>query len=1224
MTARTLAKKGTWTSIFALAFVLLSLLALDRARAAPLLAPALSANPSSGPAGSITKLVGSGFTYATGALPLQVRWDGVTKATLVLPKSGSFSELFTIPAGAAPGTHEISVCNFCGPEFEESATTKFIVTGAPTDTSLPPAPTSTPLPPKPTDTPTPVPPKPSNTPTASHTAPPATTSPSGLADVCEDLGLGLDSVVVDFEQNSGTFYDDIARDFGVLIERSAEKVLPRVAPHSPTSALRGAIAQEFGSPPIHFNFERPVAAVGMFVGLDPAGTVDGDVTAVLTVYGFRDGVQPLVELGSDAVTLPPGPSDIRYCLRVVPEAGDPIIRAVLEYYDNTGNTHVEPRLMDDLTLLYSDVALPEDRPPLVEITSPSDGVLVPGDAVTVGLRATITEDRWLRRVWYRINDSEREQIGFSTGSLTEYLTGLSFSPVRFEFRRTNTLTIEAEDSSGQMGSDTITVHYDPLPTPTPTPALDIIAYKFEITQAIQCLENPSCGADNSIPIYRGKPTLVRLYVRASGTASEIANITGRLCVRWWGYYADRYSSCVAPLAPVTVAVVANPVQAFRGDLSRTLNFLIPSHAVNASANSVTELDIDMSVNVPHPNPELNYGMYVPECCRANNSFSTRLVLDSGRPLDIEMIRGEGADGIYPDADDWLAPARFLNMVYPTGRINYWAPEGDDVFDMVDDYADTPSDDCGDGWDHALDDLDEYDFFRDDPVDYYRDYAMIDERVRHGYHGCGETPGDSAAGMVNTAAHWADFAGQIMAQEVAHNHGRDHAPGCGAGDPDGGYPSGTDAAGSTGMPIIGEWGIDLRSMTLYPPDDAYDFMSYCGGAGTVTDFGSYRVNRGGIWVGPYTYRALAGAIRSIDRIPDPRAGALMKPPPAVQPGIEVLAGRVEVGPQSASLRWGFYRLPLPADEALPRGDAGRYTVELLDAAGASLLQRLFDPLSTGEDHDPERGVIRVILPWQPGAAQIIVRRDQRTLLTVPVSPNPPALRLLSPNGGESWQADGVQRIEWESSDLDGDALTYVVQYSSDGGLHWSPLALHRSETSLEIDASNLAGAAQARLRIIASDGVNTTMDEADAEFSVAQKPPKSAILSPYEGQSFPVGEQALFMGAALDLEDRLVEDTAYYWTSDRDGLLGVGRNLWGLPLSPGRHQITLTVTDRDGLATRAQVSIVVGGAEAAGDPSADRPPLWLFGGLGLSACAGLLLVLIPAGLWLTRRRARVGS
>src|SRR3989304_9541836 len=109
-----------------------------------------------------------------------------------------------------------------------------------------------------------------------------------------------------------------------------------------------------------------------------------------------------------------------------------------------------------------------------------------------------------------------------------------------------------------------------------------------------------------------------------------------------------------------------------------------------------------------------------------------------------------------------------------------------------------------------------------------------------------------------------------------------------------------------------------------------------------------------------------------------------------------------------------RRPPPAGEALPLGNAGRYTVELLDAAGASLLQRRYDPLSTGDDHDPERGAIRVILPWQPGTARIVVRRDQRTLLTVPVSPNPPALRLLSPNGGESWRGDGAQRIEWEAS------------------------------------------------------------------------------------------------------------------------------------------------------------------------------------------------------------------
>jgi hypothetical protein len=57
---------------------------------------------------------------------------------------------------------------------------------------------------------------------------------------------------------------------------------------------------------------------------------------------------------------------------------------------------------------------------------------------------------------------------------------------------------------------------------------------------------------------------------------------------------------------------------------------------------------------------------------------------------------------------------------------------------------------------------------------------------------------------------------VMAHELGHNFGRDHAP-CGvSGDPNYPYPNGS----------IGTWGYDLASGTLRDPSERYDLMSYC--------------------------------------------------------------------------------------------------------------------------------------------------------------------------------------------------------------------------------------------------------------------------------------------------------------------------------------------------------------------------------------------------------------
>ncbi len=74
---------------------------------------------------------------------------------------------------------------------------------------------------------------------------------------------------------------------------------------------------EFGSAmlPIRMAFDRPLTALGVFVGMQEAVWVSGDVTAVLDVYGYRGGAGDLVRLGVDSTTFPAGPTDVIHCLR---------------------------------------------------------------------------------------------------------------------------------------------------------------------------------------------------------------------------------------------------------------------------------------------------------------------------------------------------------------------------------------------------------------------------------------------------------------------------------------------------------------------------------------------------------------------------------------------------------------------------------------------------------------------------------------------------------------------------------------------------------------------------------------------------------------------------------------------------------------------------------------------------------------------------------------------
>jgi len=274
------------------------------------------------------------------------------------------------------------------------------------------------------------------------------------------------------------------------------------------------------------------------------------------------------------------------------------------------------------------------------------------------------------------------------------------------------------------------------------------------------------------------------------------------------------------------------------------------------------------------------------------------------------------------------------------------------------------------------------------------------------------------------------------------------------------------------------------------------------------------------------------------------------------------------------------------------------VDLLDAGGVSLLQRFFDPTDLSNTDSAGVNVVRVWVPWVDGTAAIAFSRDGRVLLNVPVSVSTPAVTLVSPNGGESWGESGTRRVEWQASDGDGDPLEFTLQLSPDAGQSWSALAIGVSETSYEVEAADLAGSDRARVRVVASDGVNTASDESDADFSIGKKGPQIVLLSPDDGQTFGRGDEVILYGAGVDYEDGTVPDEALVWTSDLDGELGRGPSLWGLTLSQGVHRITISATDRDQTTASQSVTITIGEAGEAPKPSSLALIFWV---------AGLLLV-----------------
>jgi hypothetical protein len=211
-------------------------------------------------------------------------------------------------------------------------------------------------------------------------------------------------------------------------------------------------------------------------------------------------------------------------------------------------------------------------------------------------------------------------------------------------------------------------------------------------------------------------------------------------------------------------------------------------------------------------------------------------------------------------------------------------------------------------------------------------------------------------------------------------------------------------------------------------------------------------------------------------------------------------------------------------------------------------------------DIEKAPFDVAVRFPDGARTVRVRKGTQILTEVAVSPSAPDAAMVHPTGGETWTAGGNYTIRWQASDPDGGLLYYTVLYRQ-GTSDWIVLGADLTTNELTVDAAGLPGGNAAQVQVLATDGINTATAESGL-FTVGRKGPEAFITYPAEGASFMPGVSFFLQGTAYDLEDGTLPDSAYRWTSNKDGDLGTGASNLVI-LSPSPHVITLTVTDSDG-------------------------------------------------------------
>jgi hypothetical protein len=178
---------------------------------------------------------------------------------------------------------------------------------------------------------------------------------------------------------------------------------------------------------------------------------------------------------------------------------------------------------------------------------------------------------------------------------------------------------------------------------------------------------------------------------------------------------------------------------------------------------------------------------------------------------------------------------------------------------------------------------------------------------------------------------------------------------------------------------------------------------------------------------------------------------------------------------------WYMLPEADVTPVPPGP---YSFEYQDAGGGVLHQQSFDLSFRLGFFDTTEAGFAFSIPYVPGAARIVIKENGVPLAQRDISFNSPTVSVVAPNGGE--QIIDQTTIRWSGHDDDGDALTYAILVSRDNGVNWEAVDANLTETSYVWDVSALPAGTHYRIKVVATDSVNTGQDLSDASFTIRQR------------------------------------------------------------------------------------------------------------------------------------------